>query len=281
MFFDVNKIKEELLPINIITYLQIPFVRSGKNIFILCPEHELNTGFPDKHFGNCVLGDSFYNAYYCFSCGAKGDCFKLIALLQNLDLKKDFFKICEIASDSLGGSELYSVSTLPPKQSKQNSNNVNSLTKEQLEILQLSPKNFPYIYTEGFTGDFNLDEHYIKQYDYSSERFPTQEFLAFKPMNYSIQNLANENEAIYSSFVKQRAEELMKKYKTLAKKDWIFQVHHLFKVTNKDHIAFCQHLEDFYKLKYLEVESIWKSFATPEEIEDINDSWLYSYDFDF
>lgn len=100
MYYDVEKIKEELLPIQVIEYLGVPYERHGKNIFIYCPEHEERTGSVDRHIGNCVLNDTFQRAYYCFGCGASGDAFRLIAMLEHLDPKHDFRKILAIAYEA-------------------------------------------------------------------------------------------------------------------------------------------------------------------------------------
>ena len=104
--YDIEKIKEELKPINIIRYLGVKYKRSGRNVFILCPEHEERTGRADRNIGNCIIGDTFRNAYHCFGCGASGDCFKLIALLEGLDLKEDFIKVLTIAAEACGGERL-------------------------------------------------------------------------------------------------------------------------------------------------------------------------------
>ena len=122
MYYDVEKIKEELLPIQVIEYLGVPYERHGKNIFIYCPEHEERTGSVDRHIGNCILNDTFQRAYYCFGCGASGDAFRLIAMLEHLDPKHDFRKILAIAYEACGGGSYFLQSPRQARQRQQKAN---------------------------------------------------------------------------------------------------------------------------------------------------------------
>ena len=105
--YDAEKLKEDVNPIDVAVHLGIKLHHKGKNIFIECPEHPLRIGKNDKHATNCVLGKTFDNAYYCFSCGARGDVFHLIANHEALDIKRNFRKICKIAAESTGDEAFY------------------------------------------------------------------------------------------------------------------------------------------------------------------------------
>ncbi len=286
--YNIEKIREELNPLSIVTYFGIPYRRSGKNIFILCPEHEERTGFADQHIGNCVIGDSFRNAYYCFGCGAKGDAFRMIAKLEHLDLKKDFGKILEIAADICGGSELFTESFSQKRktfQNKQKKPDKYLLTKEQLNLIGLFPKRYSQVYYECCTGEYisekdnyikNLNKSYLDEFG-----FPLATYLSSHPFSYSLSSLASENYDLYVAIIKSKLEETMEKFKNLAKKDWLEFSSHIYDVNKKNIslVSFCEKLKSIYKSKYLEAEAIWKQFASLEELNSIDDSWIFEYDF--
>lgn len=286
--YNIEKIREELKPISIVTYFKIPYKRSGKNIFILCPEHEERTGFPDQHIGNCVIGDNFKNAYYCFGCGAKGDAFRMIAMIEHLDLKKEFSKVLDIAADICGGTELF---TEPYSRIKQTAliqhtkNNNCCLSKEQLELIGLLPKRYPQLYCECFTGEYITEkDKYVKNLDMArSDEFglPLTTYLSTCPFHYSLNILASEDYDLYVSIVKTKSEETMAKYKFLAQKDWLDFSRNLYDFGKEKNSlsSFCEKLKLFYKTKYLEAETIWKQFASLEEQNAIDNSWIFEYDF--
>lgn len=286
MRYDIEKIKEEVKPINIIQYLGIRYIRSGKNIFIPCPGHEEKTGSPDHHIGNCVIGDSFQNAYYCFGCGDRGDCFMLIAKAEGLDMKKDFRKILEIAAESCGGSNLYEAKEkkdyYKKKKQEEESRPINQLSKEQLDLIGLNPQRYPMIYVQCFDSSHVSDtDAFIKDFDYSdTDAFglPATYYLDANGMNFSLSGLAKENYDLYASLVKGKAQETMNRYKALAQKDWYSFAYSFGLQKGNQLFSFCEHAKDYLKNKYLEAETIWKLFATPKEIDRIDDSWIFCYD---
>ena len=285
MFYDIEKIKEELRPIMIILYLSVRYIRRGKNIYILCPDHERKTGRADQNIGNCVLGNTFYNAYHCFGCGATGNCFQLIASLASLDAKKDFRKILEIASEACGGKELFSSHHETMSKRKNNiieEKNLNILSKDQLQLIGLNIHSYPYIYTEYFSDNQKIDvDGLIKDADYhrlDNLGFPSISYLTQKWLNYSINSVLNSSEETYSFIVKHKAKEAMEKYKNFSNRDWKQFADKLGMVELYNLDYFCEKLKDVYKNKYLEAESIWKMFATDEELEELDDNWVYEYD---
>lgn len=289
-YYDIDKIKEELKPINVITFLNTRYQRRGKNIFILCPDpkHEEESGKIDRHIGNCIVGDTFQNAYYCFSCGASGNCFKLIACLTGLDLTKDFRKILELACDACGGAQFFSAEknmTIKKNNTKnRKETNFNLLSRDQLSIIGLAPKNYPCIYMESFGSEYakECDELFTKDVDQScldDLGFPSVSYLDSKVFSYSLLTLLNEDFSLYKTLIKEKSEEAMSKYKSLALKNWMdIGLSSGIKREN-DLSYFCECLKDFCKSQYLESEAIWKLFAESEEIENLDDSWLFDYDF--
>lgn len=289
IMYNIEKIREELKPISIVSYFRISYKRSGKNIFILCPEHEERTGFIDRHIGNCVIGDSFKNAYYCFGCGAKGDAFRMIAMIEHLDPKKEFGKILDIAADICGGSELFTETCSARKktlQNKQKNLNKCSLSKEQLDLIGLLPKKYPQIYCECITSEYIIEkDKYLKNLDSSNpdeDGLPLVTYLSTRPFNYSLSDLANDDYDLYVSIIKAKCEETMDKYKQLSQKDWLEFSCNLYDPSKEKSSlsSFCERLKSFYKTKYLEAEAIWKQFASLEELNSIDNSWIFEYDFE-
>lgn len=283
--YDIDKIKEEVRAINIIRYLGIPYRRSGKNIFILCPEHEQRTGRADRHIGNCVIKDSFYKAYFCYGCGASGDCFKLISLLEGLDMKKDFVKILDIAAESCGGASIYQIDEKKESgkksENKQKKSLVDILPKEQLEVIGLNPSCFPTIFTECFSeNQVEEDGNFFKDVDFSridSLGFPSVNYLYQKGLNYSISQMANEDPEAYAWLIKNKASEAMARYKRLALYDWKKAILPVTKDRQTtDYKA--NELKDYFKAKFIEAESVWMGFASGSEIENMNDSWIFGFE---
>lgn len=108
--YDLDRMKEDVRPIDVAAYLNLKTTHSGRNTFIECPEHPERVGRNDVHATNCVLGKTWNNAYYCYSCGAKGSVLDLIAHVKGLERKSNFRKICEIAIASIGKPDDYRIS---------------------------------------------------------------------------------------------------------------------------------------------------------------------------
>lgn len=285
MFYDIEKIKDELKPINVILYLSVRYKRRGKNIYIICPDHKNKTGRADQHIGNCILGNTFYNAYYCFGCGAKGDCFELIASLENLDFKKDFTRILEIASEACGGKELFTSQSKNYFSKNEHSikeKNLNGISKDQLKLIGLDAQHYPYIFTEFFSNQEGVDDNgFIKDSNYNSLDklgLPSISYLSQKYLNYSINTVLNNSEDAYSFIVKNKAMEAMEKYRDLSNKNWRQLADSIGLIAPDNLDYFCERLKNVYKNKYLEAESIWKMFATYEELDALNNSWVFGYD---
>ena len=66
----------------VVAALGLPIKRIGSRISILCPCHD------DKHFGSCFVTDT---GFKCFSCGEKGDVFRLVKEVN----KTDFNQTCD------------------------------------------------------------------------------------------------------------------------------------------------------------------------------------------
>lgn len=287
MYYDIEKIKEHLKPIDIITELQVLYKRKGNNLFILCPgpTHEIETGSPDEHIGNCILGDTFRNAYYCFGCGARGNAFTLIAHLLGLDLEKNFNEILSVAADICGGSHLYEMNSNSQNKvsHKRKEKNINLLTKSQLDIIGLGNSSYPTIYTECFSGKFDSNgalENLTKDLNYKNLDplgFPEVSYLESKGLNYSLTNLLNEDFETYAWLVSNKSKEAMLRYKKLALNDWN-KLAASIGIKTDALTSFSEELKNLCKAKYLEAEAIWKLYADQDELDQIDDSWVFGYD---
>ena len=284
MYYDVEKIKEELLPIQVIEYLGVPYERHGKNIFIYCPEHEERIGSVDRHIGNCVLNDTFQRAYYCFGCGASGDAFRLIAMLEHLDPKHDFRKILAIAYEACGGGSYFLQSPRQARQRQQKqmqlqepeqAQEVPYLTKEQFAQIGLHADLFISKFSEVFDETQRQEDVFLyKDLNYSqSDPYgnPKACCLAKKTAGYTLKKLSVESPEAYKFLVKAKAREQMRKYKRLAQANWRKQ----FQLDP----AFVAELSQHYKNKYLEAKAVFLNFAVEKELKEFeNESWLFGYD---
>lgn len=283
--YDIEKIKEELKPINVVRYLGVRYRRSGKNIFILCPEHAERTGMADRHIGNCVLGNRFHNAYHCFGCGATGDCFKLIALLKGLDLKKDFYEVLETAAEACGGASLFELDNAEaPKQKKKRKKAVtqNLLSQSSLKAIGLSGTDFAYTCSECFdrNGDSDTD-CLIKDIDFSRTDplgFPETSYLRTKELAYPLSQLASEDPEAYEWLIKSKAGSAMENSKRLAQTDWAGKLAGVRLSDEAEARCFSEETEDYFKAKFLEAENVWKGYATEDELEELDDGWVFGYD---
>lgn len=282
--YDIEKIKEYVRPIDVISYLGVQIKRSGSTIFIRCPEHEERTGSVDRRISNCKLGDTFSSAYRCYACNAKGDLFRLIAKLTGLDLKKDFAKICEIAAESYGSTTLFEMKgTINRKKEKDDTSVYIYLSKEQLEALHLQPHVYPNIYTECYTGLDTVDVddyHLYPNPDFQNidpQGFPEVSMLETKPSHFSLPELAEKDPDAYLWLIKTKASSAMLQYKKLAKDDWNMRLAEAG--SEAGDISYkAAEIRDYFKNQYLYAESAYKLVATNDEIFDIDDSWLYGYD---
>lgn len=282
IYYNVEKIKEELKPIQVIEHLGVPYQRHGKNIFIFCPEHEERTGSVDRHIGNCVLNDTFQRAYYCFGCGASGNAFQLIAMLEHLDSKKDFPKILKIAYDACGGGSYFLKAphemrlTKTKQQREEEPDQVQTyLTKEQLSQIGLRSDLFLSKFSEVFDETQTEEEVFLhKDLNYSQEDSygnPKVSCLIKKTTGYTLKKLSIESPEAYEFLIKNKAREQMRKYKKLARANW----NQKYQLDS----AFSSELSQYYKNKYLEAKSVFVNFASEKELKEFqNESWLFGYD---
>ena len=75
MFYDLDRINEDVDAIEIAESLGIPLYGHGKTQFIYCPEHLSRLGKENTKPSSCQITSK---GYYCHSCGAKGNAIKLI-----------------------------------------------------------------------------------------------------------------------------------------------------------------------------------------------------------
>ena len=90
--FDTDLIKSIADVETVAESLGLETRRQGKNISILCPDHN------DQHFGSCFLTKSGYN---CYACGSHGD---MIHLVMHV-LHSSFEEACEYIASIYGRTE--------------------------------------------------------------------------------------------------------------------------------------------------------------------------------
>ena len=281
--YDIEKIKEELKPINIVSYLGIPYKKIGNNLFIFCPDHEERTGKADRHIGNCVLGKSFDDAYYCFGCGARGNCFDLISKAKNLDIKKEFYSVLTIAVQVCGGADNYKIDSSEYNNKKENekkkiSSKLN-FTKEQLSIIGLNQNVFGSTYTEAYSKDLIKDDDIFEK-DVNINHidqlgFPSVLYVSSKRISYSLSTLAEDDYEAYLFLLKNQSMEAMNYYKNLALKDYSDLIRSLPITIRKNGVGFSEKIKDYCKNLYLESENIYKEISGDVIIDD---SWIYEYE---
>lgn len=287
IIYDVDKIKANIKPIDVVRANGIPFIRKGNSIFIRCPDHEDRTNSIDRHIGNCILNDTFNNAYYCFGCGARGSLFELIAKTFELDLKKDFGKICAIAADSYGEVQYFEREVVESNHSFESNDaakkvQTEKLKADQLAIIGIKPDNYPSIITECFDSKHNTDYDGLSpdvNYDIVDKfGLPKVSYLNTKGFNYSVSMLEHEDPDAYNWFIKIKSKAAMDKYHQLYDKNW-YKLARKCGFSKEDSSYYEKHIKDYFKSKYIEAKSIWKLFVTDDEFNDLNDSWLFGYNF--
>lgn len=217
--YDISKLKEEVSPSAVAAYLGIRTVRSGRNIFIECPEHMERTGKPDRNVSNCVLGKTWDKAYYCFACGAHGNVISLIAHVQGLDQKKDFRKICEIAAQCTGTPDMFFTPDQEKKytQIKTKSSKYPVLTDEELSLIGLSKNvsvpNLKAVYSQEELGS---DTELFERHPVISKFKIKTEYLEKTYLTSSVSGLAAEDPELYRELIVRACERTMEKIKELA-----------------------------------------------------------------
>lgn len=77
--YDIDLLRSDTSMEDVCACLSIPMYSCGASKSIACPEHQ------EKRHDNCrVFND---NRYYCFSCGAYGDVFKLVQKTFDVDFR--------------------------------------------------------------------------------------------------------------------------------------------------------------------------------------------------
>lgn len=280
MLYDLKKIQEEILPIHVCNHFGIQYIGKGNRKFIHCPEHLKKLGVEDKHIGNCILGNDFKNAYYCFACHARGSVFDFIANINNLDVKKDFYKVVSLAAECLGDDREFQIEDTTEyeenkKKIKESLEDKVRLKESDLELLQLNNV-FIETVNECFTD--NIDDLLRKDINFnnlSGNGIPEVNFLDIKTKNVSITNLMISNYDLYCKIVKERCLTLLNNLKENIEKDYSSLIKKIGIHDEKEQQYFLDDLIHKYKMKYLDVKSIYFQFLNEEEKEKFDISWLF------
>lgn len=276
MFYDIERIQQDAIPIGVAKYLKMKMNRSGKNIFIPCPDHVKRLGRHNKDISCCTLGNSFKHAYYCFGCGGQGNIFDMIAGYCDLDMKKDFAQILMIAAESCGGCENYQIKK--PKNYKNDKNNKyfisdeTMLSAEQLSAIGLRQsvfgKSIVECYDESQIQDgfcFTKDVYYA---DSNPLHIQETSYLDVNTVPFSLSSLSVQCPELYRKMIYEHAKCSMDKYQKLATMEYTGLG---LDIITEDELRNC------YKQKYLICNEVFKEYASVEEYNNIDISWLYGY----
>lgn len=280
--FDLEKIEESIKPIDVVRYCEIPYKRVGNRIFILCPDHEKNTGFSDRHIGNCVLNDTFHNAYHCFGCGATGSVYDLIAAFYGYDIKKDFYRVCSVAADSGGGQSFFKIDEKEYEEKvekKKKEIEPPLFSDEQLDAIGIKPTVFGQLYTECFKSKHNIDISGLSK-DYTLSKLNNgmeTSFLQVKPITFSLRSIELRDKISYEWYMKQIAFAAMERYKYILLNTLVPSAERLYLGEDIDFCYFASDIETVCKNKYLLAKSVWLVFSTDEEKLALDEEWLYKY----
>lgn len=281
MLYDIEKIKEEILPVNVCDHFGIPYIQRGNRKFISCPDHMKNLGVEDKHIGNCILGDNFKNAYYCFACNARGNVFDFIASINNLDIKSDFHKIVNLAAECLGDETEFQIENTDEyekskKELRKNLENKIKLSDKELQIL-----NFNNTFIETVTECFSdkIDDKLKKDINFnnlSGNGLSEINYLDQKTTSITITNLMVKNYDLYCKLVKDKCEFLLNDLKKKILKDYNYIWKKIGNNDERQYHYFIDKILYQYKMKFLNVKEIYFKFLTDEERSSVDVSWLFN-----
>lgn len=274
-YYNLEKIKDDLTPFAVIQALNIPFQRNGKHIVIHCPEHEHRLGRPDQRLGNCILGDSFHNAYHCFSCGANGSCLDLIKYTLNLNT---FIDVLKVAAEICGNPKDYIVSSDYSRSQITNGTYDNStehqlllpkISSRQLSLLGIAPFSNAFCPGEIISADCipydmmeftdSLYQSYQRDVSYTKDGtsfVPSIAYVKYSSSSLSLSSIMKEEPEVYVEIIKKKATDAMTKYLNLAKKDWKTDLN----LKSEKELMFIESLRQYYMSLYYEVEGIFRLF---------------------
>lgn len=272
MTYDIEKLKDTLLPMDVVEYLDIPIRKSGSNFFIECPDHIKNLGKEDINLEHCVLGNSFDLAYYCYSCGGKGNCFDLIAGNQNLDIRKDFVKILKIACNCCGLEQDFLISDSyfykDFSQDEQLKLDKNDLAKIGLSMTK--NRTISEFWDTDETADRAeqcVDFKYFDDFGFPMKYFIFKE----KGEQLNLDTIYKNDYNLYVHLIKSKALFVMNFYKEKLLMDYTkFNLD----IPENELNSFVWKFKNMLKQKYIDAGSIFKLFASDKEITEIDNSFL-------
>ena len=125
----------------------------------------LNSRHSNNHKKNLTVNNNL--KICCCHCGLQGDSFKVISILENLDIKKDFYKIVQKGLDILGGYSIITadktnnviIKEVSKKETKTNDNLLNYLNNSISQNFKKINSNYYYFKKRGITN-INLLKYY-------------------------------------------------------------------------------------------------------------------------
>lgn len=219
--YDIDLIKENLTPIQIIRYYGLNYEERGKNTFILCPTHEKILGSQDMHMSNCIIGKDFKSGFHCFACGGRGNSFDLISHINNFNSNSDFKKILDeaykILKDDDINVEIINKSEIALKIEEKNKIREKLKDKIKLSDFQLQTLGFCLTSVSEYRECFseNIDDKLIKEVDLNNFDINNLNKVYFSDINFSnvyINKLLINNYEVYIEIIKRRCKFLINKY---------------------------------------------------------------------
>ena len=164
---DKEKIREDANAIVVAESLGFAVHRNGTGrCQILCPAHN------DKHLGSCFLDE---RGFKCFSCGQKGDVFRLVQLKLNVG----FEEALEYVADVCGGAEYYRSEDYARIKDRGQ-----FISKKEQDVIGI--KDGPIYVTAGYTEDYAEAKKYLEE----GYRVDSDTEVEDHPPGYIIQKLA-------------------------------------------------------------------------------------------
>lgn len=185
-------------------YIGMQPEKQGAYTYIRCPMHEQTLGKTDSKIGNCIITRRGKGGFKCFSCGAKGDVFDMVAAFTGCS----YPDALKIVGDACGGAESFIEKKKGPYQKK-----THILSSADLALIGLSQIHRPDKSDEGRLL-YNVSEKKEEETAKAGCVKRGNEFLLYqKAERTSLQSLQLHNPEAYYALIQRKAEEAAEKYR--------------------------------------------------------------------
>lgn len=316
--YDIDALREDISPLSAAKGLGLNINKQGSTIFVQCPAHQKIVGKPNTRITCCELGHTFNSAFYCYGCGAHGSVFEMIAYAKDLNMKADFGEIIKTAAEMTGNPDAYKLKdyqTIQIKKAKSKKFDP-GITDQELKMIGLSGDSGfdaykisschpSYMVSKDdavfFEKDKELEldndkvmeeyntrfpedmkengyEEYYEKYAIEriklkallNEHFSDQYYVTKDYMKYNINIFAKEDPEEFKNLVKRKCIE-----KFFDIKNKYDDIPDLAVSVGLNEQALSAAMKDIY----MNVYNIYSRFATKDELEAIDLTWVYDYEF--